>query len=344
MVKRTDGVSGPRILESWDLPSERAFSDPRVLGTLDSPAAPGTEPAIDRLPDITLSSLSPWPGRFWRLLLLAAGLGAAFEWSQWSIALWQWQPVAGVISAGLGLSLLTSGAFAWRGLRKQRLRLTALEQLRKEMQQALKDPAQRLALDWLDRVQALYQGTPLGAQLKTACAGLDQSHSADEVSRRLNTEFYQLIDQPVRQLIRREAAGTGMLVATSPWVSVDLLLVIWRNMRMMQRIAGHYGLPVGQLGRWRLARHVLRNIALAGGSELAIGALSDSFLSGLMEKLAARIGQGIGIGLYSSRLGHFTLDICRVVPQDDNLALIEDNRGIVQAIRERLGGKQDGGA
>ena len=144
-----------------------------------------------------------------------------------------------------------------------------------------------------------------------------------------------------RRLIRSESVGTGMLVATSPWVAVDLLLVVWRNIRMMQRVAICYGLPIGQLGRWRLARHVLRNIALAGGSEMAIGALSDSVLSGLMEKLAARVGQGIGIGLYSSRLGHFTLDLCRAVPLPDKGGLAEDNRGIIQGIRERLGRTPD---
>jgi putative membrane protein len=74
---------------------------------------------------------------------------------------------------------------------------------------------------------------------------------------------------------------------------------------------------------------------------MAIGALSDSFLSGLMEKLAARVGQGIGIGLYSSRLGHFTLDLCRAVPLPDKSGLAEDNRGIIQGIKERLGRTTD---
>ena len=78
-------------------------------------------------------------------------------------------------------------------------------------------------------------------------------------------------------------------------------------------------------------------IALAAGTEMAIGALSDSLLSGLMEKLAARIGQGIGIGLYSARLGHFTLDLCRAVPLGDKDMLLEDNRGIINGIRERMG-------
>jgi putative membrane protein len=267
--------------------------------------------------------------------------GAALEWGHWSMSAWTWYPLAGVMTGGLGLLIAGTGLLSWRAVRKQRLRLTALEQLRREMRAALHNPGERLALDWLARLQQLHADTPLAERMASACAGLDQSYTAEEVSRRLNAQFYQPLDVLARRLIRNESVGTGMLVATSPWVSVDLMLVVWRNIRMMQRVATCYGLPIGQLGRWRLARHVLRNIALAGGSEMAIGALSDSFLSGLMEKLAARVGQGIGIGLYSSRLGHFTLDLCRAVPLPDKSGLAEDNRGIIQGIKERLGRTTD---
>jgi len=64
-------------------------------------------------------------------------------------------------------------------------------------------------------------------------------------------------------------------------------------------------------------------------------------LSGLLEKLAARIGQGMGIGLYSARLGHFTLDLCRAVPLSETGALLEDNKGIIRTMKERLGRTSD---
>src|SRR5690606_39961561 len=67
----------------------------------------------------------------------------------------------------------------------------SLEQLRLEMQAALADPRERLSLDWLERLQTLYQDTPLQARMTAACADLDTSHSAEEVSRRLNLLFYQ---------------------------------------------------------------------------------------------------------------------------------------------------------
>lgn len=331
-----------RILETLTEPSPAQVQPTRILGeaTADQ-QAPSNMP---EQPPPGLSNAPPrsrWPARLGKLALASVLGAAAWEWGQWSLAAWQWQPVAGTLVAAVGVALAGTGLKAWLDIRRQRARLTEMEQLRLEMQAALADPRDRLALDWLDRLQALYTDTPLHSRLQAACADLDQSHSADEVSRRLNQEFYQPLDTLARRLLQRDAVGTGLLVATSPWVTVDILLVIWRNMRLMRRIAECYGLPVSQLSSWRLARHVLRNIALAGGTEAAIGALSDSLLSGVLEKLAARVGQGVGIGLYSARLGHFTLDLCRAVPLPDRQVLAEDNRGIIQGIRERLGRTMD---
>ena len=331
-----------RILETLSEPSQVQAQPTRILGE----ATAGQQMPLNK-PEQPLPGLSNapprsrWPARLGKLALATVLGVAVWEWGQWSLAAWHWQPLAGALVAALGVALAGTGLKAWLDIRRQRARLTDVEQLRLEMQAALADPRERLAVDWLERLQALYADTPLNSRLHAACADLDQSHSAEEVSRRLNQQFYQPLDSLARQMLQRDAVSTGLLVATSPWVTVDILLVIWRNLRLMRRIAHCYGLPVSQLSSWRLARHVLRNIALAGGTEAAIGALSDSLLSGVLEKLAARVGQGVGVGLYSARLGHFTLDLCRSVPLRDRKALAEDNRGIIQGIRERLGRTTD---
>ena len=331
-----------RILDSWDIPDETGEARvTELLGDVDALQMQATASEVPLPGTLNAPPQSRWPSRLLKLGVMVALGGAALQWSQWAWASWQWHAVAGGLVAGAGALLGAVGLFALRDLRRQRHRLSELEQLRHEMQSALKDPSQRLAVDWLDRLAHVYAATPLAARLSAACADLDAAHDAEEVSRRLNLQFYQAIDQQARQIVRNESVGTGLLVASSPWVSVDLMLVVWRNIRMMQRIAVCYGLPIGRLSRWRLARHVLRNIALAGGTEMAMGALSDSLLSGLLEKLAARIGQGMGIGLYSARLGHFTLDLCRAVPLSETGALLEDNKGIIRTMKERLGRTSD---
>ncbi|WVM89059.1 TIGR01620 family protein [Halopseudomonas pachastrellae] len=331
-----------RILDTWQTTADDPTRRTELLGRAE--ALPGEQ--AQEMPELpsTLNAPPPsrWPRRLWGLGLGVALGGAGLQWGEWTWQAWQWQPLWGALVGSVGAALAGTGLLAWRDLRRQRHRLNELEQLRSEMQQALREPGQRVAVDWLDRLQGVYADSPLAGLLQRACADLDGSHDAREISQRLNLQFYQPIDQRARQIIRQESVSTGVLVASSPWVAVDLLLVVWRNIRLMQRVAVCYGLPIGRLSRWRLARHVLRNIALAGGTEVAVSALSDSLLSGLLEKLAARVGQGVGVGLYSSRLGHFTLDLCRAVPVAEAQMLVEDNKGIIRMMKERLGQLNDG--
>src|SRR5690606_25944056 len=133
-----------------------------------------TPPGLDNAPP-----RSRWPGRLLRLVLVTVLGVALWEWGQWSWSAWQWHPVAGAMLGGLGAVLAGTGPKAWADVRRQRARLTEVEQLRLELQAALADPRERLALDWLDRLQALYEDTPLAAQMNAACADLDQSYSAD---------------------------------------------------------------------------------------------------------------------------------------------------------------------
>lgn len=338
-----DKTTNSRVLDTWEQ-EQSSRRGTEILEDLDADAwSEQPDPLASLAADERLDAavFSPWPNRLWRLLLVLVSLAAVSQWLSWTLAAWVWQPALGVILAGLGVLLLVVATLSWRDLYRQRRRLTRLQLLREQMDRALSVEQTRMPAQWLADLRQLYHGTRMQAQLEQALDGLDAAHSAAEIQGRLNQLFYSPLDLQARQLIRREAGGTGVLVATSPWVAVDLLLVVWRNVRLVQRLALLYGLPAGQLNRWRLMRQVLRNIALAGSSELAIGALSESLLAGMLEKLAARVGQGIGVGLYSARLGHFTLDLCRVVPLSDRKALREDGLGIAKGIRESVTGRTD---
>src|SRR5690606_12194136 len=153
-----------------------------------------TPPGLDNAPP-----RSRWPGRLLRLVLVTVLGVALWEWGQWSWAAWQWHPVAGAMLGGLGAVLAGNGLKAWADVRRQRARLTEVEQLRLEMQAALADPRERRARDWMDRLEELYKYTHLEAKMIAACADLNQSNSANEISRRLSRQFYQPLDVQVRQ-------------------------------------------------------------------------------------------------------------------------------------------------
>src|SRR5690606_38140828 len=132
-----------------------------------------TPPGLDNAPP-----RSRWPGRLLRLVLVTVLGVVLWEWGQWSWAAWQWHPVAGAMLGGQGAVLAGTGLKACADVRRQRARLTEVEQLRQEMQAALADARDRLAHVWPDRLMALYEETPLTATTTTACAAPYRSHSA----------------------------------------------------------------------------------------------------------------------------------------------------------------------
>ena len=173
-----------RILDSWDIPDETGEARvTELLGDVDALQMQATASEVPLPGTLNAPPQSRWPSRLLKLGVMVALGGAALQWSQWAWASWQWHPVAGGLVAGAGALLGAVGLFALRDLRRQRHRLSELEQLRHEMQSALKDPSQRLAVDWLDRLAHVYAATPLAARLSAACADLDAAHDAEEVSR-----------------------------------------------------------------------------------------------------------------------------------------------------------------
>mgnify|MGYP000023451089 CR=1 FL=1 len=127
-----------RILDTWQTAADDPIRCTELLGSAD--ALPGEQPQdIPELPS-TLNAPPPsrWPRRLGGLGLGVALGGAALQWGEWTWQAWQWQPLWGGVVGGVGTALAGTGLLAWRDLRRQRHRLNELEQLRGEMQQALR--------------------------------------------------------------------------------------------------------------------------------------------------------------------------------------------------------------
>ena len=107
---------------------------------------------------------------------------------------------------------------------------------------------------------------------------------------------------------------TAIMVAISPLTLVDMALVAWRSLAMVDRLCRLYGLELGYASRLRLFRNVLHNMAFAGASELATDASMDMLSLDLAGRLSARAGQGLATGLLSARLGLRAQRLCRPVP------------------------------
>lgn len=136
----------------------------------------------------------------------------------------------------------------------------------------------------------------------------------EERQERFEKDILSKVDQQAQRIISKRAAESAALVALSPSSIADMLLLLWRNQRMISDIASCYGVQLGYWSRLRLWRQILTNLAYAGLSELAVDLGAQWLSAELMTKLSARAGQGLGAGLLTARLGFQVVHLTRPLP------------------------------
>ncbi|AYF32459.1 TIGR01620 family protein [Vreelandella alkaliphila] len=237
---------------------------------------------------------------------LATGIPDAFSQSQWMTMAWQ---LFGISLIGLGgLSLLKELGRLRRLKRHDRLRHDLAELPQRSSKQA-----QSMA-EQLKRQLKLSDDDPHWQAFQRAC---QPHHSGEEIQTLLRYHLLAPRDREAQRLITRMSGETAIMVAISPLTLVDMALVAWRSLAMVDRLCRLYGLELGYASRLRLFRNVLHNMAFAGASELATDASMDMLSLDLAGRLSARAGQGLATGLLSARLGLRAQRLCRPVAFTD---------------------------
>ena len=284
------------------------------------PLKPGQALAEDdfiRLDDtepVPLAALRPlrrhrlWASAIALLLLLLLVDSGLSLWQTWQ----QSRLLGAAWSLALGLLAVAALATLWRELRL----LRRLEQVGRQRA----------------RAEALLAGTGSG-QARPLCeqlaaqgglthtegfqqwrAGLEQQELDGEVLALYSRLVLAGQDRQARARVLKWSGEAAVMVAASPLAAVDMLLVLWRNLRMIEDITQCYGIRLGALSRMRLLRGVLHNMLYAGVSEAAVDMGMDLLGLELAGRLSARAGQGVGAGLLTARLGLQAMDLCRPVP------------------------------
>jgi putative membrane protein len=151
-------------------------------------------------------------------------------------------------------------------------------------------------------------------------------YSDEELLQLYSREVLAKVDEKALAEVAKFSTEAVVLVALSPVALVDMLLMFWRNLRMIDKIAGLYGLKIGYWSRIRLIKQVFVNMAYAGASELVIDLGADLVGAELLGKLSARMAQGLGAGMLTARLGIQTIKLCRPIPFEDNTPKIAQVR------------------
>jgi len=135
-----------------------------------------------------------------------------------------------------------------------------------------------------------------------------------EVIHLYSQEMLSNVDQKALDEVAKYSTESVVLIAISPVAIVDMMLMFWRNIRMIDKVAGLYGLKLGYWSRIRLIKQVFINMAYAGASEIISDFGADLLGADLLGKLSGRMAQGLGAGMLTARLGIKTISLCRPVP------------------------------
>ncbi|MGF1752081.1 YcjF family protein [Vibrio makurazakiensis] len=143
---------------------------------------------------------------------------------------------------------------------------------------------------------------------------VNPAHSDSEVLDMYDALVIAEQDKQATKVVSLHATESAALVAISPLAAADMLLVAWRNFKMIDRLADIYGVELGYWSRLKLFKLVLVNMAVAGASELAVDASMDLMSMDLAGKVSARAGPGLGVGILTARLGIKAMSLLRPIP------------------------------
>lgn len=164
-----------------------------------------------------------------------------------------------------------------------------------------------------------------------------QDYQPDELVQLYSRMVLTEVDQKALNEIAKFSTESVVLIALSPIAIVDMAIILWRNFKLIDKIAGIYGIKLGYWSRIRLIKHVLVNIAYAGASELVADFGTDLLGADMLGKLSGRLAQGVGAGMLTARLGLKTMKLCRPIPFDSDVPKVTDvKKQIAEKIKQLL--------
>jgi putative membrane protein len=231
---------------------------------------------------------------------LITGLPEAWQQSQWLTMAWQL----------FGISLIGLGGFSLLKELGRLRRLRRHEQLRDDLS-TLPQRSPQQSHQWAETLRQQLNLADDDPHWQAFQHASQSHHSGEETLTLLNHHLLAPRDKEAQRLISRMSGETAVMTAISPLTLVDMALVAWRNLAMVERLCRLYGLELGYASRLQLFKQVIYNMAFAGASDMVTEAGTDMLSLDLAGRISARAGQGLATGLLSARLGLRAQRLCR---------------------------------
>ena len=122
------------------------------------------------------------------------------------------------------------------------------------------------------------------------------------------------IDQLAIKQVSNNASAASVMIAVSPFALLDMLVVLWRNIRMMNQVSEIYGLHLGYWAKVKLMRNIFHTMLYAGAAEILSDAGNYALSAGITGKISTRVAQGMGAGVLTARIGLKAINESRPLP------------------------------
>jgi len=233
--------------------------------------------------------------------------------------------IAGLYGALLAIITVIFGTTAVRELSALR-QLSKQEKVRNQVQNILDDTGTADARKLCENISKRLPCDLTLENEKTWGELVLPEYSDIEIINLYSKEVLSKVDQKALDEVAKFSTESVILVAVSPVAIVDMMLMFWRNIRMIDKIAGLYGLKLSYWSRIRLIKQVFINMAYAGASEIITDFGADLLGADLLGKLSGRMAQGLGAGMLTARLGIKTIKVCRPIPFHQDPPRLNDIR------------------
>ncbi|WP_339724946.1 TIGR01620 family protein [uncultured Paraglaciecola sp.] len=273
------------------------------------------EPIPDRLPlpqaeELTIKKTGrKWIAVLFAIVLLASGAELAFfilatvEKMDWLAGVWL------AIFSVLGIWVLRQIIIEYKGLKQ----LKRQENIRSQSQQMASTSviglAEQHCLKIANSLPKDYQNLVVNWR-----DSVDSHHSDSEVLSLFEHQVLAPIDRLALKQVSNNASAASVMIAVSPFALLDMLIVLWRNIRMMNQVSAIYGLRLGYWGRISLIRKIFHTMLYAGAAEILSDAGNYALSAGITGKISTRIAQGMGAGVLTARIGLKAINESRPLP------------------------------
>ncbi len=194
-------------------------------------------------------------------------------------------------------------------------RLGKIEHIRRNLDEAAREDDAPKARANLSQLIALYANRPETARGRSRLS----QHMEEVIDGRdliilCEKDLLTPLDRQANTIVMESARRVSVVTAISPRALVDLLVVLFENLRIIRRLSLLYGGRPGVLGFLRLARHVLTHLTITGGMAAGDSLISQVLGHGLAARVSARLGEGVVNGVLTARIGIAAIDVCRPAP------------------------------